>query len=152
MACFLEKLDAACRAALRRDHRPDQAVTALQAALVDFPQDWRIHYRLARALQIVNRPEEARREAETVGRIRELLDPLTLGPKLNAAFSHLDEPAAFQTLANLCARAGLTRLAGVWRAAGTPPTTGTLRGPGLLARALLPCGLQEKQPARPLFP
>jgi hypothetical protein len=105
---------------LEHDHRPDQAVAALQAALVDFPQDWRIHYRLARALQIVKRPEEARREAETVGRIRELLDPLTLGPKLDAAFSHLDEPATFGTLADLCARAGLTRLAGVWRTAGTP--------------------------------
>lgn len=104
---------------LEHDHRPDQAVTALRAALADFPQDWRIHYRLARALQIVNRPEEARREAETVGRIRELLDPLTLGPKLDAAFSHFNEPAAFATLANLCARAGLTRLAGVWRTAGT---------------------------------
>ena len=68
-----------------------------------FPRTGDIHYRLARALQIVNRPEEARREAETVGRIRELLDPLTLGPKLDAAFSHLDEPAAFATLANLCA-------------------------------------------------
>ena len=88
---------------LEHDHRPDQAVTALRAALADFPQDWRIHYRLARALQIVNRPEEARREAETVGRIRELLDPLTLGPKLDAAFAHLDEPAAFATLADLCA-------------------------------------------------
>ncbi len=105
---------------LEHDHRPDQAVTALQAAVADFPQDWRIHYRLARALQIVNRPEEARREAETVGRIRELLDPLTLGPKLDAAFAHLDEPATFQTLANLCARAGLTRLAGGWRTAGAP--------------------------------
>ncbi len=105
---------------LEHDHRPDQAVTALRAALADFPQDWRIHYRLARALQIVNRPEEARREAETVGRIRELLDPLTLGPKLDAAFSHFNEPAAFATLANLCVRAGLTRLAGVWRTAGTP--------------------------------
>ena len=86
---------------LEHNHRPDQAVTALEAALADFPQDWRIHYRLARALQIVNRPEEARREAETVGRIRELLDPLTLGPQLDLAFSGLDEPAAFQTLANL---------------------------------------------------
>ncbi len=88
---------------LEDDHRPEQAVTALQAALADFPQDWRIHFRLARALQIVNRPVEARREAETVSRIRELLDPLTLGPKLDAAFSHPEEPAAFQTLADLCA-------------------------------------------------
>ncbi len=105
---------------LEHDHHPEQAVTALQAALVDFPQDWRVHYRLARALQRVKRPEEARREAEAVGRIRELLDPLTLGPKLEAAFSHLDAPAAFGTLAELCERAGLTRLAGVWRRAGAP--------------------------------
>ncbi len=105
---------------LEHDHRPDQAVAALRAALADFPRDWRIQYRLARALRIVNRPEEARREAETVGRIREVLDPLTLGPKLDAAFAHLDEPAAFATLANLCAGAGLTRLAGVWRTAGAP--------------------------------
>lgn len=96
---------------LEHDHRPDQAVTALGAALADFPQDWRIHYRLARALQIVNRPEEARREAETVGRIRELLDPLTLGPKLDAAFSHLGEPAAFQTLASAPGRDGPGSLA-----------------------------------------
>ncbi len=100
---------------LEHDRQPDQAITVLQAALADFPQDWRIHYRLARALQSANRPEEAHREAETVRRIRELLDPLTLGPKLDAAFAHLDEPAAFQILANLCERAGLTRLAGVWR-------------------------------------
>jgi hypothetical protein len=63
---------------------------------------------------MINRPEEARREAETVARIRELLDPLTLGPKLDAAFSHLDEPAALQGLSDLCARAGLTRLASLW--------------------------------------
>ena len=36
---------------LEHDHRPDQAVTALRAAILDFPQDWRTHYRLARALQ-----------------------------------------------------------------------------------------------------
>ena len=103
---------------LEHDRHPDQAVAA-SARRCRFPQDWRIHYRLARALQIVNRPEEARREAETVSRIRELLDPLTLGPKLDAAFSHLDQPAAFQTLADLCDRAGLTRLAASWRTAGT---------------------------------
>jgi hypothetical protein len=115
---------------LEYDHQPEQAVAALQAALADFPQDWRIHSRLARALQAVNRPEEARREAETVGRIRELLDPLTLGPKLDAAFSHLDEPAASGTLAKLCARAGLTRLADAWLSAGTASV-----GDGPLSRA-----------------
>jgi thioredoxin-like negative regulator of GroEL len=101
---------------LEHDHHPDEAVTALRAALVDFPQDWRTHYRLARALQIVNRPEEARRESEAVSRIRELLDPLTLGPKLDASFAHLDDPTALEALADLCARAGLTHLADTWRA------------------------------------
>ena len=103
---------------LEHDHHPDQAIAALRTALVDFPHDWRIHYRLARALQIVNHTEEAHREAETVGRIRELLDPLTLGPKLDAALSHLDQPSALQTLAKICDRVGLTRLAGFWREAG----------------------------------
>jgi thioredoxin-like negative regulator of GroEL len=101
---------------LEYDHRADPAVTAFRAALESFPQDWRTHYRLARALQILNRPDEARQEAEAVGRIRELLDPLTLGPKLDAAFAHLGEPAAAGTLAELCGRVGLTRLADAWRA------------------------------------
>ncbi len=134
---------------LEHDHRPDQAITALQTALVDFPQDWRIHYRLARALQIVNRPEEARREAETVGRIRELLDPLTLLPKLDAAFSHLDQPAAFETLASLCTRAGLTRLAGDWCAHGTRPCKQQPRDPRGLDQPLRRRGFQPGQPALP---
>ena len=33
---------------LEHDHRPDQAIAALRTALVDFPHDWRVHYRLAR--------------------------------------------------------------------------------------------------------
>jgi thioredoxin-like negative regulator of GroEL len=103
---------------LEHDHRPDQAITAFRAALVDFPQDWRTHYRLARALQNTGQLDEARREAEAVARIRELLDPLTLDPKLDAAFRHLPDPSAFKTLADLCARAGLTRLADAWRSAG----------------------------------
>ena len=100
---------------LEHDHQPDQAARALRAALVDFPQDWRTHYRLARALQIEKRTVEAQQEAEAVGRIRELLDPLTLGPRLDASFVHLDDPAALGTLAELCDRAGLTRLAQAWR-------------------------------------
>ncbi len=101
---------------LDQEHRPDEAVTALQTALRDFPQDWRTHYRLARALTMINRPQEARREAEIVSRIRELLDPLTLEPKLDASFAHLDQPAALRALAELCTRAGLIRLADAWRA------------------------------------
>jgi hypothetical protein len=101
---------------LEHDHHVDRAVTGLRAALADFPQDWRTHYRLARALQIVNQPEGAHRESETVRRIRELLDPLTLGPRLDASLTHLDDPTAIEALAQLCARAGLTQLADAWRA------------------------------------
>jgi tetratricopeptide (TPR) repeat protein len=107
------------RCDLEHDHRPKEAAAALRTALSEFPHDWRTHYRLARALQILNRSDEARREAETVTRIRELLDPLTLGPKLDAAFSHLDQPEAFDTLADTCARVGLSRLADAWRSLPT---------------------------------
>ena len=103
---------------LEHDHRPVEAVAAFQKALVDFPQDWRTHYRLARALQVTNQPVEARRAAETVGRIRELLEPMTLGPTLDKAFAHLGEPAGLRTLAELCSRVGLERLANAWRETG----------------------------------
>jgi tetratricopeptide (TPR) repeat protein len=99
---------------LEYDHRPDQAIPAFRAALKVLPHDWRTHYRLARALRILNRADEAQTEAVTVSRIRELLDPLTLSPKLDAAFAHLDEPTAFGTLAEFCARVGLSRLADAW--------------------------------------
>jgi tetratricopeptide (TPR) repeat protein len=100
---------------LEYDHRAKEAVEALQKALTELPHDWRTHYRLARVLRILNRSDEAHKEAEIVSRIRELLDPLALGPKLDAAFSHLDQPEAFDTLADTCARVGLSRLADAWR-------------------------------------
>ena len=53
-----------------------------------------------------------------MGRIRELLDPMALASRLDAAFDHLDDPSAFRTLAELCARAGLGRLADAWRSVG----------------------------------
>lgn len=102
---------------LEYDHRADQAVAAFRTTLKAFPQDWKTHYRLARALRILDQPDEARQEAEAVARIRELLDPMTLGPKLDAAFAHLGDPWTARTLADLCARVGLTRLADAWRTA-----------------------------------
>lgn len=99
---------------LEYDRQPERAAASFRAALADFPHDWRTHYRLARALRRLQRDEEARREAETVSRIREVLDPMTLGPALEAAFAHLQEPTARQALAGLCARAGLDRLARAW--------------------------------------
>jgi hypothetical protein len=79
-------------------------------------QDWRSWYRLARALKMSGRDNQARQAAEAVSRIREVLDPLTLRPRLDAALSHLDDPAALRDLAELAGRAGLTRLADAWRA------------------------------------
>jgi len=101
---------------LEYDHRPDRATAAFQTALAEFPQDWRSWSRLARALRILGHDAEGRQAAETVRRIREVLDPLVLGPRLDAAFDHLDDPVALRDLAALCNRAGLTRLADAWRA------------------------------------
>ena len=101
---------------LEYDHRPEQAATALRTAILDLPQDWRSWFRLARALHILGRDDESQQAAEAVSRIREILDPLVLGPRLHAAFDHLDEPAALNDLAALCNRAGLTRLADAWLA------------------------------------
>ena len=101
---------------LEYDHHPEQALAAFQTALAELPQDWRSWYRLARALHILDRDNESRQAAETVSRIREVLDPLVLGPRLDAAFDHLDDPAALRDLAALCNRAGLTRLANAWLA------------------------------------
>jgi tetratricopeptide (TPR) repeat protein len=112
---------------LEYDDGPAEAVTAFQTALVAFPHDWRSWYRLSRALRVLGRETDSRRAAESVSRIRELLDPLSLGPRLDAAANHLDDPTALHDLANLCARAGLQRLADAWRAlipnAAPPQTT-----------------------------
>ena len=101
---------------LEHDHLSQQAVNSLQKALRDFPQDWRTHYRLARALKNLGRLDEARREAETVSRLRELLDPLFLVPRLEASFAQLDKPTTRESLAEVCAGVGLDHLADAWRA------------------------------------
>ena len=99
---------------LEYDHHPEQAASALQSALIDLPQDWRSWYRLARALHVVGRETESQQAAQAVSRIREVLDPLALEPRLRTAFDHLDDPAALRDLANLCERVGLSRLANGW--------------------------------------
>jgi predicted Zn-dependent protease len=101
---------------LEYDHHPDVATSAFQTALEELPQDWRSWYRLARALRMLNRNQESHEAAETVSRIREVLDPLVLDSRLDAAFEHLDDVAALRDLAALCQRAGLTRLADAWLA------------------------------------
>ena len=101
---------------LEYDHRPLEAVKAFQSALSELPQDWRTWYRLARALRVLGREDESREAAETVSRIREVLDSRVLGPRLNAAAEHLDEPSTLSDLAILATRAGLTRLGEGWLA------------------------------------
>lgn len=107
---------------LEYDRRADRAVEALRLALETLPHDWPTHYRLARALSMLGRREEAEQEAEAVARIREALDPTTLGPTLDASFSKLDEPQAREALAELCERVGLSRLAQAWLSAGSAST------------------------------
>jgi tetratricopeptide (TPR) repeat protein len=101
---------------LEYDQRPLEAVEAFRSALAELPHDWRTWYRLSRALRVLGREEESRQAAEAVRRIREVLDPLVLGPRLSASVNHLDDASTLHDLATLSARAGLDRLAKAWLA------------------------------------
>jgi hypothetical protein len=105
------------------DHQPAWAVAALRRALADLPHDWQTRYRLARALHALGRTDEARREAEAVARLREQLDPIALGQRLEADLARLDDPVSRLDLADLCAHAGLVRLADAWRRDAARPTS-----------------------------
>jgi thioredoxin-like negative regulator of GroEL len=107
---------------LEFDRTPDEAVKAFQRVLDALPHDWRTRYRLARALRIIKRPDESKVEAERLSRLLEVLDPARLGRRLDAAIDHLDDPKSRLELADLCDRAGLSRLAGAWRADATEVT------------------------------
>ena len=115
---------------LEFDHRPELAVGSFRRALEELPHDWKTRVRLARALRASGRDAEARVEAEAVGRLRERLDPGTLGPRLVTDLDRANprepmsdpDPLAMTDLADLCAAAGLTRLAEAWRReAAAPP-------------------------------
>jgi tetratricopeptide (TPR) repeat protein len=98
---------------LEYDHQPDRAWASFRRTLNELPHDWKTHVRLARALRALHRAAEARSEAETVARLRERLDPATLGPRLTRG-----DPA---DLADLAATVGLTRLADAWRSQAATP-------------------------------
>jgi tetratricopeptide (TPR) repeat protein len=106
------------RWALDHDRDPALAVAALERAVAELPQDWKARARLARAYHAADRPADAAREAAQVATLRELLDPTTVVPRLAADFPRLDDPVTRSDLADLCARAGLDRLAEVWRREG----------------------------------
>ena len=100
------------------DHRPARAADSFARALVDLPHDWKSHYGLARAYRALGRGAGARSEAEAVARLRERLDPATLGPRLAADLARLDDPRALLDLAALTEGVGLAHLAESWRREG----------------------------------
>ncbi len=110
------------------DHRADRAAEAYAHAVAELPHDWKSHYGLARALRALGREVEARAEAEAVARLRERLDPSSLGPRLAADLANLDDPRSLLDLAALTESVGLAWLAETWRreALTRPSTRGAL--------------------------
>jgi tetratricopeptide (TPR) repeat protein len=104
---------------LEYDGRRDRALAAFDRALAALPHDWRTRYARTLALQRLGRRDEARAAAEAVGRLRDVLEPRALGPRLDADLARLDDPAALRDLAALARSAGLERLAAAWRAEAT---------------------------------
>ena len=114
---------------LEYDHAPARAVESFRASLEELPQDWRTCYRLARALRNAGKYAEANRAAEAVERLREALDPLAMGRRLDRDLADLDDAKSRLDLADLCERAGLKRLAEAWRRDAEKPLTDPLRRP-----------------------
>jgi tetratricopeptide (TPR) repeat protein len=107
---------------LEYDGRPDRAVESFRRALDVLPHDAKTLYRLARALKALGRDDEADRAAESQGRLREAIEPVRLGRRIDGDLARLDDPAARRDLADLCASVGLGRLAEAWRRdADAPP-------------------------------
>jgi Flp pilus assembly protein TadD len=103
------------------DRQPARAVDAFRRVLAVLPHDWRTQYGLARALARLGRVDEATRAAESVGKLRENLDPATLGPRLGADLARLEDYRSLADLSSLCGRVGLTRLAEAWRQEAAAP-------------------------------
>ena len=103
------------RWALEYDRQPARAVESFRESLKTLPHDWRTRSRLARALQNAGLGDEAKRAARDVERLREALDPVVLGPRLDHDLATLNDPKSRLDLADLCARAGLANLADAWR-------------------------------------
>ncbi len=97
------------------EDRPEPALRDFETTLRDLPHDWKTRSRAARALRRLGRNDQARAESNTVLRLLETLDPARLGPRLDQALNHLDNPASSADLAALCERLGLERLAEAWR-------------------------------------
>jgi len=99
---------------LEYDHQPARAVESFREALKELPHDWRTRYRLARALRNAGHEDEAKTAARDVEKLREALDPVALGRRLDHDLATLEDPKSGLDLADLCARAGLAKLAEAW--------------------------------------
>ena len=99
---------------LEYDRAPKKAAEAFATALEALPNDWKTRARYARALQTLGQTAEAKRQAERVGQIREVLDTNRLGQRLANAIEHLDDPQSLLDLADLTQKAGLERLSQAW--------------------------------------
>jgi hypothetical protein len=102
------------RLSLDFDRTPKRAAEALKRALDTLPHHWKIHYRYARALAAIGEKAEAKREADRVGVLREILEPGRLSKRLDADLRDLEQPRARADLANLCRSVGFDRLAAAW--------------------------------------
>ncbi|MBI1325040.1 tetratricopeptide repeat protein [bacterium] len=101
------------RRALEVENDPERAIPHFRSVLERVPQDWRTHYRLARALAGAGRHEEAQAQARRTVEIRELMDPISLEKVLDATFTK-GKPPGPTKLIELLRRIGQTELAQAW--------------------------------------
>lgn len=100
---------------LEYDQNAAAAVDSLERALEALPHDTKTRYRLARALQAAGRVDRARQVAADVARMREVLDPVQLGRRLDSDLARLEDAAARFDLAELCQSVALVNVASAWR-------------------------------------
>jgi thioredoxin-like negative regulator of GroEL len=100
---------------LEYDHKYARAIEEFQQSLKVLPHDWRTLYRLARAYRNAGMEEESKKASTDVEKLREGLDPLLLGRRLDKDLAALEDPKSRLDLADLCQRAGLVQLADAWR-------------------------------------
>lgn len=101
------------RRSLEVENDPERAIPHFRSVLERVPQDWRTHYRLARALAGAGRHEEAQAQARRTVEIRELLDPDSLEKILDTTFTK-GKPPSPTKLIELLRRIGQTDLAQAW--------------------------------------
>ena len=118
---------------LEYDNRPDEAATAFRTVLAELPQDWRLLVPASPRACVFS--DAKKRAARPLLRSAESVVPLIrffLGPRLDAAFSDLDKPAALEDLAGLCTRAGLPRLGEAWHQEAQSRCEPLKRSPALI--------------------